>query len=62
VSNVNIADDPLLSKCTEASVELRALAVSAGKYNVGLGRGQPGTSAPVVEVLLETRGEYKLPE
>jgi beta-glucosidase len=36
--------------------------VGAGKYRVSVGGGQPGTSAPVVEVPLEIRGEYKLPE
>ncbi len=36
--------------------------VGAGKYRVSVGGGQPGTSAPVVEVPLEIRGEFRLPE
>jgi len=57
--HVHVKLDPRdLSFVNEAGDRL----VASGKYRVSVGGGQPGTSAPVVEVPLEIRGEFKLPE
>ena len=57
--HVQLKLDPRdLSYVNEAGDRL----VGAGKYSISVGGGQPGTSAPVVELPLEIRGEYKLPE
>jgi len=57
--HVQLKLDPRdLSYVNEAGDRL----IASGKYRVSVGGGQPGTSAPVVEVPLEIRGEYKLQE
>jgi len=57
--HVRLKLDPRdLSYVNEAGDRL----VASGQYRVSVGGGQPGTSAPVVDVPLEIRGEYKLPE
>jgi len=57
--HVQLKLDPRdLSYVNEAGDRL----VASGQYRVSVGGGQPGTSAPVVDVPLEIHGEYKLPE